>query len=39
VAVYASFPSTATQWTIVGMVIVSLSGGTSATATAYAICG
>jgi hypothetical protein len=39
VALYASYPSSATQWTVVGMVITSLNGGTSATATAYAICG
>jgi hypothetical protein len=33
-----SYPSSATQWTVVGVVITGLGAGNTMAATAYAIC-
>jgi hypothetical protein len=34
-----SYPSSATVWTVVGIITTAMTGGNTAAATAYAICG
>jgi len=38
VAMQASYPSSATTWTVTGVVIAKLGAGVTARATAYALC-
>jgi hypothetical protein len=37
-AIVKSFPATATEWDVTGVVVVGLSPGVTASATAWAIC-
>ena len=38
-ALLESYPSSSTVWTVVGVVTTSMTGGNTARATAYAVCG
>jgi hypothetical protein len=34
-----SYPSSSTVWTVLGIITTTMTGGATASATAYAICG